>query len=401
MHEDPALMNTIIHLDMDAFYASIEQRDQPRLRGRPVIVGGHKEKRGVVAACSYEARAFGVHSAMPSGQAERLCPKAVFLPVRMEHYRDISCELMTILGDYTPIIEQLSIDEAFLDLNGTRYLWPDTVELARNIKQVIREKLSLTASIGLARNKFLAKVASDMDKPDGLTVVPEARGEMLRFLAPLPVKRIWGVGKVLDQNLAQAGIRTIGDIQAMTKYALVKVPGNAMGERLWDLAHGVDDRELELDRIEKSISSETTFARDILGREILERVLIQQAEDVGWRLRHADKFAGTVQLKLRFADFKTITRQVSMHPRIQSDQDLIQAAGDLLEKVQLGQGVRLLGVGVSKLYAERMENQAEQLDLFGVDPLRAAEEHEKLDRAVDSVREKYGKGALKRGLSSD
>ncbi|MFT7516051.1 MAG: DNA polymerase-4, partial [Candidatus Omnitrophota bacterium] len=325
-------MNSIIHLDMDAFYASVEQRDHPELRGRPVIVGGRKESRGVVAACSYEARKFGIHSAMASARAEHLCPQAVFMPVRMAHYQVVSQELMSILGEYTPEIEPLSIDEAFMDLTGTRYLWPDTLELARHIKQTIRDRLSLSASIGLARNKFLAKLASAMNKPDGLTVVPEAEAPLLEFLAPLPVNRIWGVGKVLEERLARGGIRTIGDLQAMTRSAVEQIPGNAMGERLWELAHGIDQRKLEMAREEKSISTENTFAQDVQDREALQHMLVQQAEDVGRRLRHANKFAGTVQIKVRYADFKSITRQLSLHPRIQSDLDIIHAASGLLEK---------------------------------------------------------------------
>jgi DNA polymerase-4 len=390
-------MNTILHVDMDAFYASVEQRDQPELMGKPVIVGGRPESRGVVAACSYEAREFGVHSAMPCGQALKRCPDAIFLPVRMARYQEVSEQVMAIFDSFTPLVEKLSIDEAFLDVTGTQYLYPDSTVLARELKQRVKNALQLNASVGLAKNKFLAKLASDLDKPDGLTIVPEGQGELLQFLSPLPVERIWGVGKVLERRLHNAGIRTFGDIHRMTKSGVQRIPGNSMGEMLWNLAHGVDHRDLNTSRVEKSISSETTFAKDVSDPDVLRSIVVQQAEEAGRRLRASKHHAGTVQLKVRYEDFKTITRQVSVKPPTQSDADIIHHALKLFDKINLEQGVRLTGVGVAKLCDPDAVMPGEQLSLFDAPAVRESPEDAALDQAVDALREKYGKGALKRG----
>lgn len=389
--------NSILHVDMDAFYASVEQRDCPELLGKPVIVGGRPESRGVVAACSYEARKFGIHSAMPCAQALKLCPTAIFIPPRMVRYREVSAQVIDILESFTPIIQKISIDEAFLDVSGTRRLYPDATALARELKRVIREKLRLNASVGVARNKFLAKLASDLEKPNGLTVVPERDGELLQFLAPLPVGSIWGVGDVLKSRLHNAGIRTFGDIQKLSKSEVLRIPGNSMGEMLWCLAHGIDTREVEVDRAGKSISSESTFTNDLFDRQEIQSVIVRQAEDAARRLRASGQYASTVQIKIRFTNFKTITRQVSVAPATCSDGDIIREAIGLLKNVKLEQGVRLTGVGVAKLTDDAGASSDVQLSLFGDNVGDAKADQGKLDAAVDVLREKYGKDSLKRG----
>ena len=395
-------MNSILHVDMDAFYASVEQRDQPEYLGKPVVVGGPPESRGVVAACSYEARKYGIHSAMPSAEAVRRCKEVVFLPVRHDRYQEVSTEVMEIIESFTPVVQKLSIDEAFMDVSGTRYLYVDSVALARELKRTIREKLRLNASVGVARNKFLAKLASDLDKPNGLTIVPEPDAELLQFLAPLEIKRIWGVGKVLEARLVNAGIRTFSDVHKLTRSAVLRIPGNSMGEMLWNLAHGIDDREVETERIEKSISSETTFAKDLTDRTQLRSFMVGQAEEVGRRLRASAKYAGTVQIKIRYADFKTITRQVTASPAIHSDADIIRLAKRLLAKVKLKDGVRLSGVGVANLKDQPGNtSDDQQMSLFAEESGPPRKSTEQLDQAVDQLRDKYGNQVLKRGTWSD
>ena len=292
-------------MDMDAFYASVEQRDRPETRGRPVIVGADPRGRGVVSAASYEARRFGVHSAMPISRAFRLCPDGVFLPVDMDKYASVSREIMAVLADFTPLVEPVSIDEAFLDVTASRALHGDGAAIAREIKERIRASVSLTASVGVAPNKFLAKVASELRKPDGLVVVEPGREAL--FLAPLPVSRLWGVGRVTGAELEAMGIRTIGQL-ALTPAAHLEARFGKHGPDLLALARGLDDRAVEPDAPPKSMGAEETFERDTLDVDLLRATLRGQSERVGRELR-AEGYAGrTVTLKLRFADFSTITR---------------------------------------------------------------------------------------------
>jgi len=368
---------------MDAFYASIEQRDRPETRGRPVIVGADPRGRGVVSAASYEARRFGVHSAMPIGRAFRLCPEGVFLPVDMDKYADVSREIMAVLAGFTPLIEPLSIDEAFLDVSASRALHGDGAVIAREIKAQIRAHVSLQASVGVASNKFVAKVASDLRKPDGLVVV-EPGGEAL-FLAPLPVSRLWGVGRVTGAALEAMGIRTIGQL-ALTPAVNLGARFGKHGPDLLALAHGFDDRAVEPDARPKSMSAEETFERDTRDVELLRATLRGQSERVARELR-AESYAGrTVTLKLRFADFSTITRAHTDDPT-QDGLAIYRRADALFGRVRLAQPVRLIGLAVSGL---GLAGEG-QLSLLDPDALR----RERLARAVDRLAARFGETAVR------
>ena len=374
---------TIIHVDMDAFYASVEQRDRPELRGRPVIVGADPRGRGVVAASSYEARRFGVHSAMPIGRAARLCPDGVFLPVDMEKYAGVSRQIMAVLAGFTPLLEPLSIDEAFLDVTQTRALFGDGEEQARRIKSRIRTAVGLAASVGVASNKFIAKVASDLEKPDGLVVV--APGGEADFLAPLPVSRLWGAGRVTTADLESMGIRTIGQLAAIPPSHLHSRFGRG-GGLLSSLAHGVDERAVEPFAPPKSMGAEETFERDHRDGERLRATLRAQAERVARELR-AQGYAGrTVTLKLRFADFSTITRSHTGDPT-QDGLTVYREASALLDRVVLRQPVRLIGLSVAGL-GPAGEGQ---LALLGPDAVR----RERLARALDRLVERFGEASVR------
>jgi DNA polymerase-4 len=272
----------MIHVDMDAFYASVEQRDRPELAGKPVIVGGSPERRGVVAAANYVAREFGVHSAMPSVTARRLCPHGVFLPSRIDYYAEVSQQIRGIFERFTPLVEPLALDEAFLDVTGSEPLFGPAVKIGREIKRVIHQEVRLVASVGVAPNKFLAKIASDLEKPDGFVVVEP--GHVSEFLDPLPVERIWGVGRQGSQVFHRLAVRTVGQLRQLPLEVLKQHFG-AGGEHFWQLARGIDDRRVVPDRDAKSISHETTFQRDIDDRDVLRAWLLDLTEQVGWRLR--------------------------------------------------------------------------------------------------------------------
>lgn len=342
----------IFHLDMDAFYASVEQRDNPATRGKPVIVGASPDRRGVVCAASYEARAFGVHSAMPSRTAYRLCPQGIFLAPRMAVYGAESRLIMERLGGFAGAIEQMSVDEAYLDMSH-RFLDMDAdealraaMELGRELKSIIRQERGLTASIGIAGNKLLAKIASDYGKPDGLFVILES--EKKAFLRPLPASAIHGVGKVTAQVLAKAGVRTIGDIQDHPGDLRALV--GSFGPTLKRYACGEDDHPLEVEGEVKSVSVEDTFERDTEDRRILVPVLKRQAEEVARKLSHERLAAKTVQVKVRYADFKTLTRQISVEDPVEEAPLIYTLACSLLRKDRLiNRPVRLLGLGVSRL----------------------------------------------------
>ncbi len=299
----------ILHVDMDAFYASVEERDQPQLVGKPVIVGGTPEGRGVVAAANYVVRRFGVHSAMPTSQALRLCPTAIVLPVRMDHYANISRHIRTIFERFTPLVEPISLDEAFLDVTGSKTMFGPAASMAVRIKQEILSETRLVASVGVAPNKFLAKIASDLEKPDGLVIV--APDGVQAFLDVLPVERLWGVGKVAQGVLERMGVRTIGALRQTPQRTLTDRFGKS-GEHLWQLAHGIDDRPVVPDREAKSISHETTFATDVDDADVLRAWLLELTEQVARRLRRYGLRGRTVNMKVRFADFRTITRSQTL-----------------------------------------------------------------------------------------
>jgi DNA polymerase-4 len=397
MSEGGAL--TILHVDMDAFYAAIEVLDHPEYAGKPLVVGAPPDRRGVVSTCSYEARKFGIHSAMPSRTAGKLCPQAIFVPPRMERYEEISARIMAIFEEFTPAVEPLSLDEAFLDVRGALRLWADAVTLARELKQRIRGRVGLTASVGVAVNKYLAKVASDLNKPDGLTVVPVSEPEILEFLAPLRVGRIWGIGKVSAAQLEKAGIRTIGELQQRTVGDLARCLGSeSLARHAWELARGRDDRLVVTDWVEKSISNETTFDEDCADQEVVRQTLLELTERVGSRLRNEGMRARTAQIKIRRSDFSTITRQCSFAAAVDSDRDLLDAAFRLFDREQVRHPVRLIGFGVSNLLAGTAEAMPAQPLLFPeLDPARTDPRNQRIDTAVDALRRTFGRQAIKRG----
>jgi DNA polymerase-4 len=382
------LLHMILHVDMDAFYASIEERERPELAGQPVVVGGTPEGRGVVAAANYEARKFGIHSAMPAARAKRLCPHAAFLPSRIRHYAEVAEQIREIFHRYTPLVEPLSLDEAFLDATGSESLFGPAVEIGHQIKCEIREQLKLVASVGIAPNKFLAKIASDLDKPDGFVVLEKDRVQA--FLDPLPVGRLWGVGQATDKTFQRLGVRTIGDVRRSSLQLLQQHFGES-GRHLWRLARGIDDRPVTPDRKAKSISHETTFAADIDDGEVLKSWLVDLCEQVGWRLRRHRLRGRTVQLKMRFADFRTITRAKTLHDPTNQTQEICEALFELFEKGRPANRlpVRLVGVGVSGF-----ENATQhQRRLFDEDATAAGT---KLDRVTDEIRDRFGAEAVGR-----
>ena len=379
----------IIHVDMDAFYASVEQHDRPELKGKAVIVGGDPKARGVVSAASYEARKFGVHSAMPMAQAVRLCPQGVVLPVRMDRYAEVSHTIHTIFERYTPLVEPISLDEAFLDVTGSIDLFGSAEQIGRDIKSQIREQTHLTASVGVAPNKFLAKLASDLNKPDGFVVITEQNKQQI--LDPLPVGKIWGVGEVTEKALHYRGIRTIAQLRCTTAEELKGIVGNGAAELL-RLACGEDDSEVEPERQRKSLSSEQTFATDIRDAAILSSVLLEEVEEVAERLRRHRLKARTVTLKLRYGDFRTVTRSETLREPTNLTKLLWEAADRVFRQWQVRSGgpLRLLGCAASGLEDEHAGQQ-----LLFPDPEQ--EKLKRLDSAVDRIRDRYGKRALGRG----
>jgi DNA polymerase-4 len=385
--EEPARF--ILHIDMDAFYASVEVRDNPALQDKPVLVGASPQQRGVVAACSYPARTFGIHSAMPMSQAIRLCPQAIVLPVRMERYVEVSKIIQLIFRTYTPDVEPLSLDEAFLDVSGCINLFGSAEEIGRKIKSQIKEQTGLTASVGCAPNKFLAKLASDLRKPDGFVVITQA--DKQQILDPLPVSKIWGIGKVTEKALQKAGINTIGQLRSAARYKLSMVFGNQV-EDILNLAQGIDNRKVQSCTEAKSISAEETFAVDIQDKTALIGVLHNQVEEVAQRLRAEKLQAKTITLKIRYGDFRTITRSLTMDKPTNTTQMLLQEAQALFDqwfKTSAGP-LRLLGVGTSGLSPEGTGQK-----LLFADP--EEEKQKKIDTAFDQIREKYGQDILKRG----
>ena len=381
---------TILHADMDAFYAAIEQRDRPELRGRPVVVGG-SGRRAVVATASYEARRSGVRSAMPGVIAQRLCPQAVFVTPRMAHYAAVSEQVMAVFAAFTPLVEPLSLDEAFLDVTGSRALFGDGVAIAHAIQDRIQTELGLTVSIGVASNKFVAKVASDLRKPRGLVVV--APGTEREFLAPLPVRCLWGAGKVTEAALQRLGLQTLGDLQCLGARELVRLCGASAGAHFAALARGEDARPVECSRPPQSISHEATFGTDLQERGACDRVLLGLAEQVGSRLRAQQLCGRVVHLKVRDPDFTTTTRQRRLAAATHDELTIHRAAMELLRLARPKMlPVRLLGVGVSELVAADAPRQG---GLFAP----ALAKSEAVLAAIDRVRARFGAAAIGRAGS--
>ena len=377
----------ILHVDMDAFYAAVEQRDRPELAGRPVIVGGAAAGRGVVAAASYAARRYGIHSAMPTATALRLCPEAIVLPVRMPHYAAVSRQIRDIFHRYTPLVEPLSLDEAFLDVGGCRRLFGDGEQIARRIKEEIRADTGLVASVGVAPNKFLAKIASDLEKPDALVVVDPQR--VAEFLAPLPVSRLWGVGKVTEAALRRLGVETIGQLRSLPIEPLRQHFGDG-GEHFRQLAHGIDDRPVVPDREAKQLSHETTFARDLSDIEPLRHRLRELTDQVVRRLRRSGRVGRTVQIKLRLSDFRTVTRSRSLPQPTDITQELWQAARELLDAALppavLTRGIRLIGFAISGLGVPPPVQQ----QLFADEQVTQHQRHRQIDQVTDAIQARFG-----------
>jgi DNA polymerase-4 len=391
---------TFLHVDMDAFFASVEQRDHPELRGKPVVVGAPADQRGVVAAASYEARKYGIHSAMPSRLAKQKCPHAIFVSHKMGNYKEASRQIMRIFESYTPHVQPLSIDEAFLDVTGSLRLFGDAKTIAEKIRCDIKEKTQLTASVGVAPNMFLAKIASDQNKPDGLTMVPFEQKAIEAFLAPLPIGRIWGIGKVTQKKLLSLGIPTIGKLQTFDVQTLENAIGSRAAHVFSRLSHGIDDRGIAGEVNEKSISNEITFKKDVTDRDQIEATYKRLIDKVGGRLRKAGFYARVVHLKIRWNDFSTITRQTRLSIPCSDDITLREVGMELLNEHLRHRPVRLIGFGTSGL-TETDEPQTFQLNLFEAPDTKEHEKRSRLSRAADSIKEKYGKTSIRRGSDLD
>ncbi len=385
----------IIHVDMDAFYASVEERENPELAGNPVVVGGQPSGRGVVAAANYEARKYGVHSAMPMATAVKRCPELVIVPPRGTLYSQVSRKIRDIFYRYTPIIEPLSLDEAFLDPRGSERLHGTAATIGTKIKRDILAEQELVASVGVAPNKFLAKLASEHGKPDGFTVIHPK--EVQRFLDPLPVRQIWGVGQAANARLARHHIQTVSDLRRQPKILLERLFGQ-YGKQLWRLAHGLDDRKVVPDSEVKSISQETTFDRDITEFRSIESTTLYLTEGVCFRLRDSGLQGRTVTLKIRFDDFRTITRSRTLDHPTDRTRIIWRTAKDLLQKT-LGNkriSIRLMGVGVSNFG----DHGSTQASIFEQSDASAADSgDDRVDRLADEIKRKYGEQSLKMGKS--
>ncbi|MFI5053272.1 MAG: DNA polymerase IV, partial [Acidimicrobiia bacterium] len=392
--------SNILHVDLDAFYASVEQLADPTLRGRPVIVGG-LGPRGVVAAASYEARRFGVYSATPMARARRACPEGVFLEPRFDLYHEASGEVMRVFHSFTPLVEPIALDEAFLDVAGARRIHGDGPQIAETIRSRVRAETGLTASVGVATTKLLAKLASDLAKPDGLLVVKP--GTELAFLHPLEVRRLWGVGPATAKRLAALGVQTVGELSALPEAKLVATLGNAAGHHLHALAWNRDDREVQPDHAVKSVGHEETFPADVHDRAVLRQEVLRLADRVASRLRKASRTGRTVQLKVRYADFRTITRARTLATATDLAADIAETARELLDALPIDDGVRLLGVSVQQLAAGRAPAQDEQGNLFERPAEGWAETRERqaaVEHSLDLVRERFGPGAIGSGVTN-
>lgn len=375
----------ILHLDLDAFFVAVERLDNPALIGVPVLVGGRPDGRGVVSSASYEARKFGVHSAMPTAQALRLCPQAILVPGSRGRYGEMSRKVMALLGEYTPLLEPISIDEAFLDVSGAEAHYGPPGQLARTIQDRVEAELGLSASLGVAANKLVAKIASDFRKPHGITVV--SPGGEAAFLAPLPIRRLWGVGEVTGRELARLGVETIGDLAGFAPEDL-RARFGTHGEGLWRAAHGIDESPVVVEHEAKSLSREETFAQDTRDPELLRRELLRLSDAVASRLRRHKFVARTIAIKLRYSDFTTLTRQATLDDPTDSGPIIYAQALALLEAAwDRRRAVRLVGVSGAGL-----EQPARQLRLFEQEDTRQAH----LDAALDRIRARYGESAIQR-----
>jgi nucleotidyltransferase/DNA polymerase involved in DNA repair len=379
----------ILHVDMDAFFAAIEQRERPELFGKPVIIGADPKQgrgRGVVSTCSYEARKFGVHSAMPISQAYKLCPQGIYIPPNGQLYTQTSKEIFKLFYEFTDLVEPLSIDEAFLDISGSIKLLGPPEKIAKKLKYRIYQEQALTASVGIAPNKFLAKIASDLDKPDGLVVVDPHKVDA--FLHPLPLTRLWGAGQKTIEKLNRDGLRTIGDLAKLPRDLLEKKYGK-IGTHFYFLSHGIDDRAVVPGHAVKSVSNEVTFDEDLSDLDQLHKTLLRLSEKVAYRLRQQHLQGKTVHLKLRYEGFETHTRNKTLVAPTANTEQIYHVILDLFTKnYDQARKVRLLGVGISGF----AEKSAIQLSLFDpVNPVRS-----KLDDLEDIVRKKFGKNAISR-----
>ena len=378
----------ILHIDMDAFYASVEKLDDPSLKYKCVIVGG-TSNRGVVSAASYEARRFGVHSAMPIYQAKQKCPHGVFVPPRMGRYKEVSKKVMALLREFSPLVEPVSIDEAYMDITGCQRLFGEPREIAREIKRRIHESVQLTCSIGVAPNKFLAKIASDLEKPDGLTLImPE---QVLPFIESLAIEKVPGVGKKMARQLGVLGIQTLGDVQRLPEKALLKHLGK-FGRRLRALSAGSDASAVTPHAPHKSISSERTLAADTRDVRLLRRCLLSQSAEVARQLRQAGVRARTIAIKIKDANFKTVTRQTTIPIPTLSSETIYKHAAQLLDDFRISEKIRLIGVGASGFSAV---TAAVQMGLFKQRE-KPAENWEKVDETMDSISRKFGRDVIGR-----
>lgn len=384
------MKKVIIHGDMDAFFASVEQMDR-KLRGVPVVVGSAPDKRGVVSAASYEARRFGIRSAMPSRTAYQKCPQAVFLPVRMKRYHEISRIIMGIFHEFTPLVEQLSVDEAFMDVTGSLRSYKSVEALGREIKRRVKEAVGLNVSIGIAPNKFLAKLASDLEKPDGLTVMPFSKPEIVTFLQPLPINRIWGVGRKTNERLNSLGIKTVKDLQNIDLQFLMKYLGVRAAKSLKALAFGEDFREVETHSVDKSVSNELTLNEDSLDKQLLRNLLSQLIEKVAWRLRTKGLKGRTLRLKIRFADFSNLSRQFTLPENSDVTEVFRQKVLPFFDELVISRPVRLIGFGATGFD----EKEAGQM-MFDFEEDEALKNEKELDKSIDYIREHFG--SVKRGL---
>jgi DNA polymerase-4 len=383
----------IIHLDMDAFYPAVEVLDNPELRGKPVIVGGSRQ-RGVVSSASYEARKYGVHSAQPMATAVRLCPNGIFLPVRMSRYKEVSDQVFEIFYRFTPLVEPLSIDEAFLDVTGSARLFGKPEDIAKKIKRRVYEETGLTVSAGIAPSKFVAKIASDMDKPDGLTVVPP--DSVRQFLDPLPIEKMWGVGRVTQEALTQLNIRTFKDLRQMSVEILEQKFGKH-GLKMHFLAMGIDERDVIPEHDAKSIGHEETFSQDILSVDLAKRELLDLANKVARRMRRHDVTGRTITLKVKYSDFVQITRSMTLPKSTDDGPEIYATACQLLKKTAMGKRpVRLLGISLSQLSYLGSESQ---LFLFQHDT--EGQKRKDLHSALDSLHEKFGEKSIRPGRLLD
>ncbi len=381
----------ILHADMDAFYASVEQRDDPSLRGKPLVVGGDS-KRGVVSTASYEARRFGLHSAMPMVEALRRCPEVIVRPPDFDRYKEASDRINEVFHNYSPLVEPLSLDEAFIDMTGAEGLFGPPEEMAKQIKRDVFDATSgLTISVGAATTKYVAKVASDYQKPDGLTVVPPH--QVQDFLWPLPISRLWGVGRKSEKRLTAMGLKTIGEVARAPRKQLVKAL-SSLGEHIHRLAHGDDPREVIPERDPKSIGKEVTFEEDLRGRAALWPHFRWCADKIARRLRLKEISAAGLRVKVKTADFRLHTRQVPLSPPTSNANEILKAADTLLRQLDLDRPIRLVGLAAFHLTNDQSPIQGE---LFESEKRQKAQ---KLDRAIDALLDRFGDDVVKRGSDS-